>query len=61
MRGEHTHEWHYNQVKQIQWTNGKFQYTVIRFCDRCLEVEEIELKELTNGKQPSKKYGRNKN
>lgn len=42
-QGEHTHEWKYNEVKLIQYTNGNKRYRVIRFCTDCLKVEEITL------------------
>lgn len=47
MRGNHTHEWKYNEVKEtIMLPRGDKEFTVIRFCTSCLEVEVVELKEI---------------
>lgn len=42
MKGEHYHEYKYNEVKETTYTNGLTKYTVIRFCTQCLETEEID-------------------
>lgn len=44
MKGEHTHEWKYNEVRVGIMNNSMRAYQVIRFCLECLTVEEVELK-----------------
>lgn len=40
--GEHTHEWIYNQAKEVR-VNNELKWQVVRFCKHCREVETIEL------------------
>lgn len=42
MKREHIHNWIYNPVKGTLLRTG-IKYFVLRFCDKCLKVEEIEL------------------
>lgn len=43
MTGKHIHNWIYNPVEKKIY--GAYEeYLVIRFCDKCFKLEEIELK-----------------
>lgn len=44
MREPHTHDWHYNDAKEIIDMKDIY-YTTVRFCKQCGFVEEIVLTE----------------